>query len=236
MAKATYPKYTAFLRSAVVALRRSASKRPPVGARKILHHEGDGERSSTRIDQEPAAIGTDTTPGFYTIYIPPSRDIYEMYKYDREYTICMGSAQSNYGRFEVTNQDKNRTFAKSRTAYFVEDRDGHAVEIGTGKNGKKRARTLAATLNAASIYSFEDVLPPGLLDGDFPSKGASDPWQEWASDTDAIPARIATSGKAPMAGWLHIIHRERPSWIANELGVSEQTVRQYLSDLREGRR
>ena len=110
--------------------------------------------------------------------------------------------------------------------------ENQSVELNYGKDGKKLARTLAAALDAAGATGTSELLPPVLG----PSKHDTDEWEAWAADTDAVPVKIATAGKAPIAAWLKVVHRERESWIATKLGVSERTVRQYLSDLREGRR
>lgn len=143
--------------------------------------------------------------------------------------------QTEYGRFEVTGT--RQTALGNTTSYAVTGPDGKTVTIGNSTEGRKRARTLAATLESAEVFDMEEMLPPELLgeEPNFPSR-TGDGFEEWASVNDVIPVRIATAGKAAMAGWLYVIHRHRPGWISNKLGVSEQTVRQYLSDLREGRR
>lgn len=110
------------------------------------------------------------------------------------------------------------------------------VPVGSGKNGKKLARTLAATLASAGVHGFE-CLPPGFEDGDRPSRvGSGGEWEEWAAESHAVPAEIAAAGKAALAGWLKVVHRRSASQIAHRLGVSESTAQQYLSDLRQGRR
>jgi hypothetical protein len=144
-----------------------------------------------------------------------------------------------YGRFEVTHETNTRRRSRlsDTTWYYVETNGEPSVKVGSGSDGKKLARTLAATLNAANVHDF-DVLPPGL-DGDepmHPDDYSDNEWESWASDNEVVPVRIARGGKAAIAGYLKVVHRERENWIASRLGVSESTVRQYLSDLREGRR
>lgn len=157
-------------------------------------------------------------------------EIYSMY--------MVRAKQKEYGSFKVTNATDHRPGTlTNRTNWYVEAYDEPAVKMGSGKEGKKRARTLAATLDAAGCHGL-DALPPGL-DGDepeYPDKHSSDDWEAWASENGAVPVRIASGGKAAIAGYLKVVHRERESWIGRRLGVSESTVRQYLSDLREGRR
>ena len=155
------------------------------------------------------------------------------------YSIYMARAkQKEYGRFKVTNTTDSRPGTLSnRTYWYLETNAEPPVKMGSGKEGKKRARTLAATLDAAGVHDF-DALPPGL-DGDgpdYPDEHSSDEWEAWVGENEVVPVRIASGGKAAIAGYLKVVHRERENWIANRLGVSESTVRQYLSDLREGRR
>lgn len=155
------------------------------------------------------------------------------------YSMYMARAkQTEYGSFKVTNATDHRAGTlTNRTIWYVEAYDEPAVKMGTGKEGKKRARTLAATLDAADCHGF-DALPPGL-NGDepeYPDSHSSDEWEVWSSENGAVPVRIASGGKAAIAGYLKVVHRERESWIGRRIGVSESTVRQYLSDLREGRR
>jgi hypothetical protein len=148
----------------------------------------------------------------------------------------MAVSQTEYGRFDVTSNTKTTGFGSNTTYWGIETRNEPTITIGNGKEGKQQARTLAAVLNAAGAHGF-DMLPPGMVENDeLPGKGSSNEWEQWAADTEAVPARIATAGKAAVAGWLKVVHRERESWIGTELDVSESTVRQYLSDLREGRR
>jgi hypothetical protein len=137
-----------------------------------------------------------------------------------------------YGRWIVT-KDRNAGISGSKTMYGVErEGENERVEINTGKTGKKLARTLAAALDKAGAIGSEELLPPSLG----PSSYDGDPWEAWAADTDAVPVKVAAAGKASIAAWLKVVHQEREKWIAGKLGVSESTVRQYLSDLREGRR
>ena len=155
------------------------------------------------------------------------------------YSMYMARAKkTEYGSLKVTSATDHRAGTlTNRTNWYVEAYDEPAVKMGSGKEGKKRARTLAATLDAAGVHDF-DALPPGL-DGDgpdYPDEHSSDEWQAWVGENEVVPVRIASGGKAAIAGYLKVVHRERESWIANRLGVSESTVRQYLSDLREGRR
>ena len=119
------------------------------------------------------------------------------------------------------------------TRFYVAEIDGDAqVEVGDGADGRRNARTLAAALAAAGVESL-DVLPPEF-GPDFAAPGSE--WEAWAGESFAVPARIATASRAAIAGWLKAVHRQREDWIASEVGVSEDTVVQYLSDLREGRR
>ncbi|WP_128478349.1 hypothetical protein [Halorussus pelagicus] len=118
------------------------------------------------------------------------------------------------------------------TRFYLSEVEGRErVEVGDGPDGRRNARTLAAALAAAGVESL-DVLPPEFG----PSAHDGDEWEAWADDSFAVPARVATASRAAIAGWLKVVHRQREDWIASEVGVSEDTVVQYLSDLREGRR
>lgn len=146
--------------------------------------------------------------------------------------------QKEYGRFEVTTAKQSHSFRnRSTTWYYVETNGEPPVKVGSGSDGKKLARTLAATLDSANVHDL-DALPPGMT-GDEPShpdEYSNDEWEAWTAENEVLPVRIAGAGKAAIAGYLKVVHREREAWISNRLGVSESTVRQYLSDLREGRR
>lgn len=150
--------------------------------------------------------------------------------------MYMAHAKMQYGAFKVTSST-NRRGLSSTTHYYIERNGEEPVKLGTGKDGKKLARTLAAALEAAGVHNF-DCLPPGLRGDDpqYPHDYSDDEWEAWASDNEVVPVRIASGGKAAIAAYLKVVHREREKWIASRLGVSETTVRQYLSDLREGRR
>jgi len=156
-----------------------------------------------------------------------------MYKWAELYVLYMQVAEK-YGSIAVKYAKKTTSFGRSDRTYYIEYvGEQEPVEIGDGKDGKKLARTLAAALDSAGVTGYNQILPPEFG----PAKHSdTDEWELWAGDSRAIPARIATAGKAAMAGWLKVVHQEREKWIGNELGVSEGTVRQYLSDLREGRR
>lgn len=138
--------------------------------------------------------------------------------------------QKQYGQFEVTSEE-GRGIMNDRTWFVAVVYGDDQRYINTGQNGKKLARTLAAALDAADETDLSS-LPPEFG----PAARAGDEWEQWAGETQAVPARIAGAGKAPLAAYLKVVHRQRENWIGNRLGVSEQTVRQYLSDLREGRR
>lgn len=117
------------------------------------------------------------------------------------------------------------------TRYYVSEVDGERrVEIGDGSDGKRLARTLAATLAKADVESL-DLLPP-----EFGPEKQGNGWESWVSESVPVPVTVAASGRAASAGWLKVVYRMREKWIGNEIGVSEDTVVQYLSDLREGRR
>ena len=116
------------------------------------------------------------------------------------------------------------------TRYYVSECDGPGrVEIGDGADGKTLARMLAATLANAAVDSL-DVLPP-----EFGPESHGDAWETWTARTVPVPATVAAAGRAASAGWLKVVYRMREDGIATEVGVSEDTVVQYLSDLREGR-
>jgi len=144
-------------------------------------------------------------------------------------------ATEDYGRILVEMEKETSGFNSTTPVYYVKySGENEAVEIGHGKDGKKLARTLAATLDKAGVTGISDVLPPEFGPSKYDRDGGE--WEQWAGESQAIPAQVAAAGKAAMAGWLKVVHQEREGWIATELGVSEPTVRQYLSDLREGRR
>jgi hypothetical protein len=142
-----------------------------------------------------------------------------------------------YGVFTIESEPQSGLTNAAK--YYVENHEGDRVKTGDGDSGQQRARTLAATLHTVEAGGF-DLLPPGMLLADrprgHPSEASENEWQSWAAETNVVPARVAAAGKAPLAGYLNIVHRERDSWIGGRLGVSEATVRQYLSDLRAGRR
>jgi len=140
-----------------------------------------------------------------------------------------------YGYWKVIYTTKRGGFGGGSTrTYYVTSSAGkmEPLEINTGKTGKKLARTLAAALEAAGATEHSDILPPEI----HPNEYSDDEWESWVGKTSAIPVQVAAGGKAAIAGYMKVVHQERESWIGSRLGVSEQTVRQYLSDLREGRR
>jgi hypothetical protein len=137
-----------------------------------------------------------------------------------------------YGQWRVESK-KDRGGLDTRTIYYVRRSNGdESVEVGSRKEGRKLARTLAATLDSAKVSGVDDVLPPEFR----PDRHNGDEWEQWAGESLAVPAKVACAGKAPIAGWLKVVHKQSEQWIANRMDVSESTVRQYLSDLREGRR
>jgi hypothetical protein len=158
-----------------------------------------------------------------------------MYKWLALYRMYMvEQTAKEYGRYSVRRKRESKGFGSTDVWYVAHTGTGWEVETGTKQNGKKLARTLAAVLDSAGVMRPADVMPPewgarGITSGD-------DEWQEWAAENKSVPAKVATAGNAAVAGWLKVVGKEREGWIATELGVSEQTVRQYLSDLREGRR
>jgi hypothetical protein len=146
--------------------------------------------------------------------------------------MYMGITQvvDEYGRWKVTQTESEGI--NHRYMYHVERKhEQDQIAVSDGSDGKKLARTLAAALDAAGTIT-EPILPPSLG----PNKHEGDEWEEWSDRNDAVPAKIATAGNAAIAGWLKVVHQERESWIATKMDVSKSTVRQYLSDLREGRR
>ena len=137
----------------------------------------------------------------------------------------------SYGRFDVESETNPRGLT-DRTTYYVTARGANdRVKVGDGKQARHHARTLAAALAAAGEIDLSS-LPPEFG----PRRSDENEWAGWAGDTLAVPATIAAAGNAPLAGYLKVVHRQSESWIAREMDVSETTVRQYLSDLREGRR
>lgn len=143
-------------------------------------------------------------------------------------------AQSEQATVEVTCEREKTAWGHSDT-YYVEIEGFNRIEMGKHATGKKLAKTLAATLNAAGATSY-DLLPPEWTKGERPSMASSDRWEGWAAEHMSIPARVAAAGKAAAAGYMKVVYRTEETLIATHLGVSEQTVGQYLSDLREGRR
>jgi hypothetical protein len=53
---------------------------------------------------------------------------------------------------------------------------------------------------------------------------------------DAVPIEIACMGQAAIASYLFSIHGEDCEHLSNLMGVSESTIRQYISDFRHNRR
>ena len=135
---------------------------------------------------------------------------------------------------EVTSET-DETGLSTTTTYHVEIEGYQPVAVGTHESGEMLAKTLASTLNAAGVESF-DVLPPGWTGGDRPTMATSNQWQQWSTEHMAVPSQIVEAGKAAVAGHMKVVYRSEPKLIANHLGVSEKTVGQYLIDLREGRR
>jgi hypothetical protein len=140
--------------------------------------------------------------------------------------------RTEYGRFEAISERDDSGYLTT-VRWSVDTANEPPIEIGTGSDGKKLARTLAAALDAADVDGW-DCLPPGFADGERPESYDSGTWEAWAADSLTVPARVAASGKAPLAAYLKVVHRKGESWIAKQLDVSEATVRQYLSDLRRG--
>lgn len=145
---------------------------------------------------------------------------------------------AEYGRFRVVQETDRHGVTKTET-YKIQDgvkfRGDNRVQVhGSGKAAKKNAKTLAATLHAAGETDL-DALPEEMNSPSIHNDDA-DSWEVWADENLAVPVSVATAGKAAVAGYLKVVHRERESWIGSKLGVSESTVRQYLSDLRAGRR
>jgi hypothetical protein len=137
---------------------------------------------------------------------------------------------TEYGRMKVESER-----GRSRRQYYVRPKGGdREAYCGTGKDGKKRARTLAATLDAAGQYDLDTLPPEWGQDNRLSKFGHENEIEEWACEENAVPAEIAVAGKPAVAGYLYVVYNESPSYMS--LGVSESTIRQYLSDLREGRR
>lgn len=139
------------------------------------------------------------------------------------------TATNEYGQFRV--ESESRSGLSSRRDWYVVQRFGDESRRYV-EGDATQARTLAATLSAADADTF-DLLPPHFGPSEY---DPSNEWEEWSARTMAVPVEVAAAGKAAVAGYLNVVHRKRPSWIALRLGVSEQTVQQYLSDLRQGRR
>ena len=127
-----------------------------------------------------------------------------------------------------------------RDSVSIVDREGHAWTIGSGPDAFKRGQALAAALDATNCWMdcVEELLPP-----EEPGRGGfskyprdEDGWDYWSIDNLVVPAKLLGDGKYGAAGWIYGVYGTNPEWIANHLDVSEQSVRQYLSDLRSGRR
>jgi hypothetical protein len=156
-----------------------------------------------------------------------------MYKWVELYILYMATQATKYGRYTVERERDTSGYGTTDVWYVRNSGANWEAEVGQKQSGKKLARTLAAVLDAADVHRPSEVMPP-----EWGARGitANGEWEEWAADAEVIPAQVACGGRAAIAGWLKVIHKEKENWIANEIGVSEQTVRQYLSDLREGRR
>ncbi len=148
--------------------------------------------------------------------------------------MAQESQVTEYGRFKVQKEIDRGGLGKTEKFYVQNGMKGDRIRVYGGEN---RAKTLAAVLDSAGAVDF-DVLPMDSEGLEEPRKhnDDADEWEVWADDALAVPAEVAVAGKAAVAGFLKVVHRERESWIGTKLGVSEATVRQYLSDLRAGRR
>lgn len=132
-----------------------------------------------------------------------------------------------YGRFTVESVNNSGP----GRAWDVVGRDGDRFEVGTGKDARRDAQALASALDSAGVLELDDVLPPKK-----PSKFTGEEWESWSDESNAVPARLVGAGKHVVAAYLDVVNEERTGTIASRLDVGEQTVRQYLSDLRADRR
>jgi hypothetical protein len=103
---------------------------------------------------------------------------------------------------------------------------------------EKKARTFAAVMAEIEITRPSGWLPPSTK----PNQGSLregetgiGPWGDWIDKTNPVPLEVASSGSQILAGWLYAVKDMNRRRIANELGVGERTVSQYLSDLRKRR-
>lgn len=140
--------------------------------------------------------------------------------------------KTDYGRFQVESESQLHS---ANREWFVVDGNGDRFSCGTGRgqsSARKDAQALAGALDSAGILELDKVMPEGS-----PSRwGEADEWEEWAARAEAVPARVIGGGKWCVAGWLNVVVELGTGQIARRLDVSESTVKQYLTDLRAGRR
>ena len=139
-----------------------------------------------------------------------------------------------YGRWNVEQRKEN-----SRSVWYViHDKDNAEIgPLGSRRKGRLRAQALASALDSAGIsgkYQLNRVKPPE--EKTVVSSSEAETWAQWADRAHPVPSRIAGHGSPVIAGYLAGAYGLRTEKIAHELGLSDQTVSQYLSDLRAGRR
>lgn len=149
--------------------------------------------------------------------------------------------RKHYGQYTIESDRAHRR----QKLWYVVDRDGNRYHVATGRhNARRRAQALAAALDAADVYmtdGIEAIMPPDEVDGEdwsgsrFGNNHEND-WANWSLDNSVVPVKLMKDGNYSVSGWLHGVYDIDPKWIAQYLDVSEQSVRQYLSDLRSGRR
>lgn len=136
-------------------------------------------------------------------------------------------SKREYGRFTV---ERNRASIGGRTEWIVVGRDGETWSLGAKKDGRRDAQALAAAFDKANVLDMDDLLPSKS-----PDKYTGGEWEEWAAAAEVVPADLVGAGKPAVAAWMKVVLGVSIIRISHSLDVSEQSVRQYLADLRADR-
>lgn len=123
----------------------------------------------------------------------------------------MFEIEATFGGFTVVRREVETQRGYTQTRYHLISDEGEWAYTRNSRYGRLPVLTIAKLAN--------------LNDGiDFPA------------DPDLVPIQIAAEGKPCIAAYLSEVHRLRNGDIAEKIGVSEATAKQYVSDYRHSRR